>query len=297
MKKQVLALVVGSLYLSISTATAQTTSNIYDLQYLPKTGTIYGETFLTTDEGSSKIGSTEQENYKTSIQQFVGYSVTNSILAFAGIDYLLNNKIEPNDINSKGLGDPLIGARVRLTEQSQSGLNFDIVPKVKVGLEDRKDGGSKDGNNKQGGQVLELGLNLGKKLSSYQFNLFLNSVYFGKSDVKDADTNDKSKIDSRINFELGASALYNLNESTFISGTTALTRIGEIQTKDSLGKTTLEDHYQVSLAGEIGFTPVQNLLLSFGGKLIWSEQYSYENGSDINNELVGQLTLRSRYQF
>jgi hypothetical protein len=285
-------------------ATEDTTSSIYDLQYLPRKGIGYGESQFQTAETTSKQSSFAVQTNATTYNQTVGYSFTNRILGIVNANYLFNSSTQVEGSvpqRSNGFSDPTFGARVRLVEQKGQGFNFDIVPKITVPTGDGLIGTTNNnGNNKIGGGAAELDLNLGKKFTTFQFNGFINTIFNGKADVKDATTKAKTKSDSYLKTSIGAQVLYNLSDIVFISAVGSYNYTQAYDTNNSLGLTKNSLTNSFTLGTELGCTPTPDLLIAFAlnGTKIQNYSSSTPTGDlNVENKIISIIQLRARYQF
>ncbi len=299
------SLAVVGLTLISTSVLAGSTAGIYDLQYLPAAGTVYGESSYAVNDTSIRTDGVDSKINSNTFTQTIGYSVTERILLTASANYLLDEStsVERNKTGSDdGLSDPTIGARIRLMDQADSGLNFDILPSWTIETGDAEEGsGDKDGNNYSGGHTYGVNLNLGKKEKSHQWMVFLNSAMLGETESEDVTTKDKTKTDSTYNLTLGAQYLCNFNETTYLSGFFSAARLGELESKVEGDKTTTDARTSLNIGAEYGFTPTPNVLIAFAltaGKMV---EYDVEpEGADKNTvekERSASGILRARYQF
>jgi hypothetical protein len=279
-------------------ATEDTKSSIYDLQYLPKKGTVYGESKLGLTQENYKINSNTVTINSSTLEQNIGYSFTNNLLGFVSGNYLLNSSTNvqgSGTTTAKGISDPTVGARFRLFEQVTSGVNVDFIPKFSFNSGDRE---INNGNNKNGAANFELTLNVGKKFTDFQVTGFISYSDREKGVTNDLNTNLKIQTVSYTTLTLGAQGLKNINEFIYISG------IGAIQATHSYNSTspTTNLYYPSTnnflLGAEVGYVPKENMLFSFLiNEQIYSITSDVAGNSTIKNFMATTVQFRARYQF
>jgi hypothetical protein len=299
------SLAVVSFAMMTTSALASSTAGIYDLQYLPNAGTVYGESEYSVNELSTMTDGDKSKVNSNEFTQSLGYSVTDRLLLTASMGYLLDQTTSEERVeqgSKDGLSDPTISARVRLMDQADGGWNFDVLPSWTIETGDAESGsGNKDGNNYGGGHVFGLGLNLGKKEKTHQYVLFLDSALAGKSESEDVETKEKTTTESTSFLTLGARGLWNISESAYVSGFLSATRFSESESKSDGEKTTSNARNAVNFGAEIGVAPTQNTLISFA--LSATEVLDHDIESDgaddvtVEKQRAASGVLRARYQF
>lgn len=210
MKKLALATALSM----VSVAQAASNSALYDLQYLPEAGTVFGSTTLSAYRFSDTDYDTTVEKTRqkgNAIAQRVGYSPVNNLFVFAEASYL-DNTVEQtgvDDYSMKGFNDFVFGGRYRLID---AGSRLDILGGFTFSPDNfitEKDG---DMNNYSGGHSLNLGVEYGVKSDSHQWSVGATFVHYLKATLEDKEFNEKTKDDAHNGLNLSASMLTNFSE-------------------------------------------------------------------------------------
>lgn len=199
----------------VSVAQAASNSALYDLQYLPEAGTIFGSTgfsyykYTTSYFDGTNDVTTRQKG--PSLTQIVGYAPVNNLFLQGAASYsdIKINETGESETESTGFNDFIFTGRFRVLDGAQ---RFDLVGSFQLSPDDsiiEKDG---DMNNYTGGHALNLGVEYGVKSDSHQWNVGATFVRNFESTLDDKDTNDKTTDDAHNGLNFSAAMLTNFTE-------------------------------------------------------------------------------------
>ncbi|WP_408097948.1 hypothetical protein ACJVC5_03220 [Peredibacter sp. HCB2-198] len=173
------------------------------------------------------------------------YAFSNSINAFLGLDYIINNQTEDrtntdaslnqNSFYSNGLANPAVGLNYRLLNQNSSRYNVDFGFIAKINVQDAEKGslgpGPKNGNYANGRNSYELNARTGRKWNeANEWQLAAGFIYNQEGDYKQRSAGGDTTIDEDSSQDIYLRATYQyrpVNEfMTLISA--QATRVGEI---------------------------------------------------------------------
>jgi hypothetical protein len=263
---------------------------IYDLQYLPTAGTIYGISNLGLVSGKieTSFGDTKVKGW--SVNQEVGYAFTERFslaaeLSFQHID-------TDSDINSpgladtsdttKGLSDPELNGRFRVLD---SDYRVDLLSTFVIGTGDSETDGH-ESNAKDGGNSLSLGVEAGHKTESFQYVGLLNFNRVFESDDKDNGVTTTS--DAHNEYLIGVAGLFKVAEKSFIKGNLSA-EWDDMYEDENDAETTSNTIYNVG--AEYQHLCTQDLLLRVGLNL--TDLHS----GGIDSYRLYTLVLGANYQF
>ena len=244
---------------------------IYDLQYLPKGGTLFG-----FSEGSLFKGNFKNDSEGVDLQaditgwqlkQQLGYSITDNLsigaeFSFLHQDYHFDYSFKgfgsaSDGFSVKGLADPVLNAKFRALE-AEFILDFKAAYFIPTG--DRETDGSEN-NNKNGGPKATVGAELGKKINNMQFAVGADYTKVFKATTKDKDSGDEYKDDAHNEYLFHASGLFGLSDTTFLKGIGAvnfLDQYDDNQDSDTAAQT------KYILTGEFNQVITANLMARAG---------------------------------
>ena len=290
--------------------------DIYDLMYLPKAGTIFGQTYYVSSAGTSEIKFNgakfaETEYSALSLEQIAGYSFSDRLAAAVRVDYALKQtaevdfKVAADDIKreSKGLGDPKLEVKYRLLDQTNYGINLDITPSYSFKTGDSELADNKhDGNNKSGRNSYGLDVTIGKKFTDAQWAVFIAYEQMEKNTAKDQTTKEKSKEDAHGETSLGAAFQRHMNEKWIFDIAAIYSLTGEHKDIDE-DKTFTKYPAQASLSINPQITYASSKDLAFLLRLDLISTTDYKTKDETNSELkyeknsAANLLLGAKYQF
>lgn len=247
---------------------------IYDLMYLPKAGTNYGTSDLTLYKGVMKEEGDgfdfEGDVTGWGVRQVVGRSVSDSLLLSAELNFThvdFHAEYDYDDFGSfeggstnKGLSDPVFTARFRAID---SEIQFDFIGSFLASFGDSKiDGSTSD--NKEGGHVVTLAVQAGKKLDSFQVAGLAKYIRSLESTTEYDDEDLKIKDDAHGAYHLEVNALGKLSEQNFVKAVASVEFTDRFE-DDEDGHTSPSTVY--TIAGELQHLISENLLLRGGVSL------------------------------
>lgn len=317
MKKLLIAsLVLTSLPALAIDWTEKNEREIYDLMYLPKAGTIFGQTFYSSTAYKSTAKTTvkiaELEVSTVSLTQFAGYSVMDNLAVVLEVDYLLNStqKLDYTSIvatpdsesESKGLGDPTLQVKYRVLDQKDSKFNLDITPKYTFSTGDSETGTEDDdGNGKQGGSNFGLDVTIGKKYAEAQWTAFIGYEQSGEANSKDATTKEKSKTSSYGTLIMGGGFQRHMTEKWIFEIEVLLASVGNYKEKTGTEYIKFKDQSSFSLQPSFTYVSNADLAFSLGLDLTSYADYKTEDeaGTKVKYEenAAASLILGAKYQF
>jgi hypothetical protein len=209
---------VAALAVSISGLSyAAQNSELYDLQYLPNAGTVYGISGLSYGRYSD-TDFTGGNEIKTQVRgpvlsQSVGFAVLDNFTLSGTLSYSdIENKTTGEDTTTtKGLGDLQLDGRYRLTDSTN---RLDLLSRVTLSPGDSEFKSNGDSNNYTGGHSVGFGAEYGAKLASHQWSVSALYNYNLKSTTDDNGT--KFKDDAHSSLEFAANLLTKLSEKSSI---------------------------------------------------------------------------------
>ena len=296
--------------------TARDERDIYDLMYLPKAGTIFGQTYYVSAAAKSEVKQSgvklaEVEVAQVSIEQLAGYSFSDRLAAAVRIDYQLNQTAEVDfegltpdrEEESKGVGDPKLEVKYRLLDQTTYGINMDITPSASFKTGDAESATvNDDGNNKSGRNSFELDLTIGKKFTETQWAAFISYEHLEENTSKDATSKLKSKEKSHGSVYVGGAFQRHMSEKWIFD-------IAAIYSVSGAHKNEAEDNTftkfpsigSLSLNPQVTYASSKDLAFLIRLDLVSTADYKTkdETGSETEYEenSGANLLLGAKYQF
>lgn len=275
--------------------------NIWDLQYLPNKGTVYGNSQLTMLSGKIDYKGTSAniEASGVNLAQSVGYSVTDSFLVTASLyytDFQGKGKSGADSFNNTGWSDPTLDGRYRLLDDS---FRLDVLAGGTVPMGDayssQNNHSNIKGNNDfwfQGGPRIFLGLEAGQKLDKMQYAVRLQADEILKSDGRQQGDG-KFKDDSHLNWTLQGSLLNQFSDKLFLRSHASVHFIEGYNEKAGSDKTDIAPVTEYRLGTGLQYAVTTNVLGDIG------VTYRQLNGSSgvIDDQHYWLWTVGARYQF
>jgi|GEM_PF-868818 len=261
MKKTLLLIALASSSISIAS-----TSNIYDLMYLPEKGTFSGESSFGFTSSKFSLDYLGNSLYETtvkdiSLDQTFMYTLSSNTMIGLSEEYQLDSKTEQaygpgsnqNGTTVKGKGasgfsEPTIFLKQRILEQESQGANLDLQASFSPKMGDAEGSSTtKGGNNLRGGSQFEAQVEVGKKNSETQWKFQANYLLQGNAKSKSAsNAADLTQTDSYSIFGGGFTHQWKLAPSFELNLLAGVAFIGEQnlsnandQTKDVIDSATL----------------------------------------------------------
>lgn len=270
-------------------ASAASKREIFDLQYLPNAGTLFGfsEARVIDGRDARQDSKTNFEGYN--FNQTVGYSVMDSWYLAASMNWGRTDVTAPGATATlEGISDPTISTRFRVMDDT---TRFDIIASYLVSTGDRELDSGNDFNNKVGGAVGNVGAELGQKMDSFQWAA---RAVFTRNFEATTDFGSgigKLDLDAHNAYTVGGDVLAKLSEMSLFK--TSLTAMFIDEHEDE-NKTSYASSTNVTLGGEYQYLVSQNLMiragLSYG--LIISDKKHKSDQTDLWTGL-----LAANYQF
>ncbi len=263
MKFLALALALASL-----PAFAAQNSSINDLQYVPKAGTLYGDTTLGVLRYSSRDFNGTDE-IKTSLTgqiltQRLGYGATEQLFVFGELAYV-NTKSKStgeDETESTGLADVRLNARMRLLDGTE---RFDLLARVSLSPGDAIEKSNGDSNAYSGGHGLTIGASYGVKTGQSQWAFSGSLTHNLKATTDDKSAGEKIKTDAHNELDLEAAYLGSVSENVFLKSSVAVNFVEEYEDSDDLVSTGTT---QYKLGQELQWRMSENLLVRGGYEAI-----------------------------
>lgn len=258
--------------------------NIWDLMYLPKAGTIFGQSELAYIDGNVDDKSFDEMTEVTGwgVAQTVGYSLSDKLLVTAELQYLKLDVDSTTDYEKSGISDPEILARYRVMEGEYV---LDIVGGAEVSLGETETKSNNDSDNLNGGHILKAGAEFGSLAKYFQWTVAAQYARFLDGEADNAGTTED--IDAHNIWTFGGSLLTSLSESSFLKFTYAF------QIEDSYD---IENVKQApTTAHNLGVQYQMLLNENVLGYVGYNFQSSNANGYDTND--YSFFSVGARYQF
>lgn len=220
----------------LATATssfAATDRAIYDIMYLPKAGTAFG---LTDFAGLSRTLE-DKDDDKTelsgfAVNQTLGYSITDRFALAGSLSYG-DYEVDPDGGDKytiDGFSDPTITAKFRVMEEEYT---LDLIGALKISVGDSEVETDGDTDNLQGGHVLDLGVQFGKKTETFQWAV--SGTYtrnFERTYDYEGAGNGDVDFDANNEIEFRGDILNKLAEKSFLRSHLAVSFSDELETDD-----------------------------------------------------------------
>lgn len=284
-------------------------SDISQLQYLPKKGTLVFNAGIETGSGKDKVdivvqGSKNIELYETEKSELrtnfgVGYSFSSRIFVKASVPIILFNEQEKTyqrgstiegqkfRRKNKGYGDFTTSIKYRIsTKIHESKAFWDTTLSFSPKTGKRKySSTTKEGNEKRGGSAYSLLLEFGKKEDRNSFLFFINLKRFSKTTGFDLFDYTDVKTGSNASTSLGAKLQSKIKETISLELEGEYGALTDLKI-ENLGMTTvLAQRAFLSLMAGLNIELIEN-------KLLWKIQ-ARQNFSSYDRE-VSSLVWRAQ---
>ena len=174
--------------LATSTISFAAERNIYDIMYLPESGTTYGATLLSIGRAKQEANDSDTKVSGYSFYQFLGHSFTDRLAVQFFFDYS-DTEVDPEGEkkydSTTGFSDPSFSARYRIQDEAilwdfAAGATLSLGDKeTEVNSEDRP-----ESDNRQGGNSLFFGTQLGSKTDHFQWALAAQVTHNFKAETE-----------------------------------------------------------------------------------------------------------------
>jgi opacity protein-like surface antigen len=250
-----------------------------DLNYFMKKGQVnVTANAVMGDETARKDQTTETKVDGYFLNTTLALGLADHINAFVGLDYLHNVKTEVGTphYDTNGLQNPKFGGNVRLLNQDNAGVNFDVGAVVAVKFLDRETGSvspKKDGdllspalsNHAEPRNTLDVNARVGKKWDIANEVYFLGGVTYHQSGkYKDLGANDDVSMESSVDVKAGAFYQYRPVDEFMTTLGVSGTRFGEFDGKAADGtKLTSTSHIDLEFLFQAKYLVNDNLIAKF----------------------------------
>jgi hypothetical protein len=287
--KKFLALAVLA---TTATSFAASDRAIYDIMYLPTTGTTFGISDLGVLSRSVKADDSDDDTEVSGygLTQTIGHSFTERFALAASLNYT-DYEIDP-DVGSKsdisGISDPIITAKYRALDEDYA-LDFIATALISRGDSEIDQDGDQD--NLQGGHALQVGVQYGHKAENFSWAVLaaVNNNFDRTYDVEDiGDIDAKSNND----YSLRADFLNKLAEKSFLRSH------AEVEFQDALEAESgsyniLSSHKVYEVGAEYQHLCSANLLVR-GGLDFTADNH---DSGEVDSDNAATLNLGATYQF
>jgi hypothetical protein len=243
-----------------SVASIASTRSIFDLQYLPKAGTLFGTTDASVTNTNIYIRTVKADIDANQLSQTVGFSVMDNLLLSVSANYLESSlKVSNSDtVRTRGLSDATVAGKFRLMDDAYI---FDILADYLISTGDSEVNGSQTRyDNKAGGGIANVAAQFGSKSADFQWAVLARFTRFFEAtqDISGAGDNDSKAHNA---YYVEGSTLMNLSFQDWKFKTTlsALSVDGYKDDSESNASVT-----QIGLAGEWQYVCSTNLLARAG---------------------------------
>jgi hypothetical protein len=288
------------LFILLSRFSLASESHLFDLMYLPKSGTLYGSTDALYLWGEStrhddQYGNVDFGFNGYGVKQSLGFSLLDNLFLSASLGALLaDTKSEFKNgasltNRSAGLSDPVVQARIRLISDQYL---LDLIAggqistgKSKIATEET------DGNIKTGGHIGKLAFEIGRKHMDFQFSAQLgySYIYEAKSDLDGMTikSNPHSAYNIRGSFQYAISSDSHINPFAELIFTNAF--------NDNSGSRTSQ-RSQIDLGTDFKHLINQDFMLKLGVKYTNFEINIYDN-LETTEDILLTFIAGANYQF
>lgn len=236
----------------VSVAQAASNSALYDLQYLPEAGTVFGSTTYSYYKYSNSYfdGTNDVTNRLRghSISQTVGYSALNNLFLSATATYAKtkDSTTGESETEDTGFNDFVFNGRYRLIDGTQ---RFDLLGGFSFSPENAIVESDGDANNYSGGHSLVVGFDYGVKSESHQWSLGASFIRNFEATFEDKEYDEKIKDDAHNGLNLSASMLTNFSEK-FSFKNSIMVMFTESYEDDDNGETLSSTNYLVDVKAQ-----------------------------------------------
>lgn len=198
-----------------ASALAADNRQIFDLMYLPNTGTTYGFSDFSYLKAELDFGTGTAEISGPAFAQTIGHSFTDRF-SFEGQigyqNYEGENSVSNDTSETSGLTDPRFTARFRAMDES---FRLDVLGGAVVSLGDSETEDNGDSNALRGGSSLFTGAQFGGKSESFQWAMTSLLTHNFESTTDD-ESNGKTDDDAHNELMLQLDLLAKLGEQSYL---------------------------------------------------------------------------------
>jgi hypothetical protein len=236
----------------VSVAQAASNSALYDLQYLPEAGTVFGSTSYSYYKYSNSYydgtNDVTSRNNGHSLSQIIGYVPVQNLFLQAAASYadIKSKTTGESETKSTGFNDFTLTGRYRVLGGAQ---RFDLVGSFLFSPDDAVIESDEDMNNYSGGHTLNLGVEYGVKNEANQWSLGANFVRNFEATLDDKDTNDKTTDDAHNGLNFSAAMLTNFTEKFSIKNSLMVMFTEEYEDDDN-GEVSASTNYLVEVKAQ-----------------------------------------------
>lgn len=288
--KVLLALAV----LATSATALASSSDIYDIQYLPNAGTTYG--FSTLDYLQGKIepkGGSDSKIKGPRFEQTIGHSFSDRLSVQASLNYLkfTNSTSGSSDTDTKGISDPTVTARFRMIDEA---IRLDLVGGALIGVGDNKTKSNGDSNNLNGGSNLFIGAQVGEKRENLQWSFLAQVTRHMEATFKDSSNSPSTTVkdDAHNDLLLRADLLNKLAEMSYLRSHLS-TQFTDSYKDDSTPKTETASQTIYEIGTEYQHLLSKDLMLRAGVDYQLINQYA----GQIDKISAWDFKIGANYQF
>ncbi len=275
-------------------------SNVWDVQYLPKAGSLYAQSGLSYSSGEAKKSSTTAI-FGWSYSQLFGYAPTDRFLLSTRIriSELTYQYISGSRARFTGWSDPSIDTRYRLFDEK---FLVDLLGGGIVATESAYTnfGGTANAHGSNdldflGGPQLYLGLEMGQKFPELQYSLLAQGSRIMNSTTRykgnPTESNDPYNI-----WTFQGTILNNLSQNKWLLRTTALTKLVDgylSQAAETKQKYSTAPLIEYRLGTEIDYVLSRDVMAVAG---INYRQFKFNSGT-IDHYYIWVSNISLKYQF
>lgn len=257
-------------------------SELQNLMYLPKTGTLWGQSTLTrfsdsydTQTRTNKVKQSEVDESYWALRQGFYFGVLDELEVGAELGLLFGGSVETKSLSTNsttekkysGFEDLNFTARYRLLNQRDMGMNVDVVGSLSPSLSDDKEATTTtDGNAQRGGHRIVVGGKVGSSVDNFSWVAHLNLIWTGEITEQNAQTEvEQGTYDSNISFDLGIKGQLEMDPLTFGAKLGFMSYGSTDYTLKSSGAKTAYDSYTSFVIGADASMALLDNLVGFGG--------------------------------
>lgn len=266
------------------------TRDVWDLQYLPTAGTVYGQSVVNSLNGRIQTDASTTSISGFSFTQTAGYSITDRLLLSLSGEYVDSKFKETGSSEvskTRGWSDPNLNARFRLMDDR---FRVDVLAGGILNTGDARTNDSYLSNNKggndfnlNGGPKVYAGIEAGQKSASFQYAILAQVARTMGATDHFAGENENNKAHN--DYLLQAFLLNTLAEKVFLKS------FASARFRDSHDDYAPLTDLQIGTGGLYAFTP--QILADLG---VGYRQLNFQTGQ-VDDLHVWTLHAGARYQF
>jgi hypothetical protein len=280
-----------------------------DLMYLPKAGTVYGETAFDWSGGQyNQDKTTEVDTHTLIASQELGFGFTDMISVNLSYEHQINGEestrsgtSERTYVDTEGMMNPTLTGVWRVMEQGSAEYNLDIAAAYSPDMVD-SEGSSNDEEFTagSGNATYTIGARMGQKNGTDHWAL--EAVFQMEGEGETELTNgDKQETDAYYAMKVGYSMQKNMLPWMDFRANVNLSRVSSKDVEESGTETEYDPYWMVDFGGKLLVSPIKDTLMAYVGVgMFYSQGFDVESGgttTEIKDFKGWTASLGALYQF